>query len=222
MRLRLPFLDAPATLVWAEALDDGNPNRKVPHRDKVVTLAAPFTGEPKELARAEHRFGGLTWGEKGLALLTDFDRESRHRRTFAIDANAADQKPRLIWDRPSRTATATPARRSSKPPAVGLPGAPAGRRRHLPQRRRRVAQGQPAVPRPLQPEVTQGRATVPVRRGILRNGRAVDAGRPDVFDAARVADVAAELPHPPGGARRVPASSPTSTPPPSCARSPAS
>jgi hypothetical protein len=26
----------PATLTWAEALDDGDPNKKVPHRDRVM------------------------------------------------------------------------------------------------------------------------------------------------------------------------------------------
>ncbi len=91
--------DVPATLVWVEALDDGNPNKKVPFRDKVVSLAAPFTEEPKELARTEHRFGGLQFGEKNLALLVDFDRETRRRRTFQIQPDTPEQPRRLIWDR---------------------------------------------------------------------------------------------------------------------------
>ncbi len=33
-----------ATVVWAEALDGGDPKAKVPHRDKVMSLASPFTG----------------------------------------------------------------------------------------------------------------------------------------------------------------------------------
>ena len=36
----------PATIAYAEALDGGNPKTKVDFRDKVMTLAAPFTGEP--------------------------------------------------------------------------------------------------------------------------------------------------------------------------------
>ena len=34
----------PATLVWAEALDGGDWNTKVPARDKVMMQKAPFTG----------------------------------------------------------------------------------------------------------------------------------------------------------------------------------
>ena len=41
---------APATVVWAEALDNGDPKTKVPHRDKVMTLSAPFTAAPTEIA----------------------------------------------------------------------------------------------------------------------------------------------------------------------------
>src|SRR5262249_46285806 len=65
----------PATLIWVEALDGGDPKAKVPHRDRVLTLAAPFDAMARELGRTQHRFVSLTWGEKdGLALLRDFDR----------------------------------------------------------------------------------------------------------------------------------------------------
>lgn len=91
--------DVPATLVWAEALDGGNPAKKAPRRDRVVMLPAPFKGQPAELAKTEHRFQGLSWTEKGQALLADFEREKRRRRTWLIDADRPDKKPRLIWDR---------------------------------------------------------------------------------------------------------------------------
>mgnify|MGYP000657411584 CR=1 FL=1 len=54
--------DAPATLVWAEALDGGDPSQKVAKRDKVVLLDAPFTGSPRTLAELELRYAGVTWG----------------------------------------------------------------------------------------------------------------------------------------------------------------
>ena len=47
----------PATLIWAEALDGGDPVRKVSFRDRVMTLAAPFTGEPGPILSS--RFPGL-------------------------------------------------------------------------------------------------------------------------------------------------------------------
>jgi hypothetical protein len=52
-----------ATLVWAEALDDGNPNKKVAYRDRIMTLKAPF-GSPAELHKLQHRFSGIAWLQK--------------------------------------------------------------------------------------------------------------------------------------------------------------
>jgi dipeptidyl aminopeptidase/acylaminoacyl peptidase len=93
----------PATLVWAEALDDGNPKKKVPHRDRVLTLSAPFQGKPAELAKTEHRYMGLAWDEKGeLALLREFDRDRRWERTFLLNLKEPGQAPRLVWDRSIR------------------------------------------------------------------------------------------------------------------------
>src|SRR5262249_6836972 len=77
--------DRPATLVWVEALDDGDPAKKVPHRDRVMTLAAPFTDKPGQLTLTEHRYAGIQWSEKGLALVSDYEREKRRRRVFQFD-----------------------------------------------------------------------------------------------------------------------------------------
>ncbi|HRH41741.1 MAG TPA: hypothetical protein PKY82_08870, partial [Pyrinomonadaceae bacterium] len=42
-----------APLVWAEALDGGNPRATLTPRDKVMKLAAPFTAEPGEIIKTE-------------------------------------------------------------------------------------------------------------------------------------------------------------------------
>jgi hypothetical protein len=60
--------DRPATLYWVEALDGGDPQQAVPHRDRVMQQAAPFTEEPTELWRSQHRFQRLTWGRADVAL----------------------------------------------------------------------------------------------------------------------------------------------------------
>jgi len=89
-----------ATLVWTEALDEGDPRKEVAHRDRLLSLAAPFTAEPAELAKTEQRFSGITWGAKdGLALLRDYDRNRRWTRTFLISADRPGQQPELIWER---------------------------------------------------------------------------------------------------------------------------
>ena len=85
----------PHTLVWVEAQDGGDPRRTVPHRDRVLTLSAPFSGEPTELARTEFRYGRLAWTEDGTALLTENDRRTRWTRTWVLDGGA----PRRLWDR---------------------------------------------------------------------------------------------------------------------------
>jgi dipeptidyl aminopeptidase/acylaminoacyl peptidase len=89
-----------ATLVWVEALDGGDPKKKVPHRDRVSMLKAPFTGSPTELTKTEHRFAGSSWGEKdGLTFVTDFDRDRRWIRTFMMSADNPGATPKLVWSR---------------------------------------------------------------------------------------------------------------------------
>jgi dipeptidyl aminopeptidase/acylaminoacyl peptidase len=76
----------PATFMWTEALDDGDPRKKVPHRDKLVAWSAPFTSEPTELLKTEHRFQGRMFGEKdGLMIYNDYDRDKQRRRMFMTD-----------------------------------------------------------------------------------------------------------------------------------------
>jgi dipeptidyl aminopeptidase/acylaminoacyl peptidase len=90
---------APHTLVWIEALDEGNPKNKAPHRDRLMALDPTVRDASKELLRVEHRFAGLSWGERnGLALIRDYDRDRRWSKTYAFsfDEPAA---ARLIWSR---------------------------------------------------------------------------------------------------------------------------
>jgi dipeptidyl aminopeptidase/acylaminoacyl peptidase len=90
---------APATLVWVEALDGGDPRKKVPNRDSVKWLSAPFTAQPTEFARTEYRFAGLTWGERGdLAILRDFDRPQMRERAWFVNPQQPSAEPRLVWD----------------------------------------------------------------------------------------------------------------------------
>jgi dipeptidyl aminopeptidase/acylaminoacyl peptidase len=88
---------SPATVVWAEALDNGDPKNKVPHRDKVMTMSAPFTAAPSEMTRTEYRVGNVSWTDGGAVLLTENDRGRRWTRTWVIDRPGAT--PRKLWDR---------------------------------------------------------------------------------------------------------------------------
>lgn len=89
-----------ATLVWVEALDGGDTKKKAALRDVVKTLKAPFTGQPVELMKTEHRFAGVTWGEKeGLVFVRDFDRNRRWGRVFMLNADNPSQTAKLAWER---------------------------------------------------------------------------------------------------------------------------
>jgi len=59
-----------------EALDDGDPKKKVPHRDRLLRLDPPYTAEAREVYRAAHRLGRVAFlEEKDRALIVEFDRD---------------------------------------------------------------------------------------------------------------------------------------------------
>lgn len=100
----------PGTVVWVEALDDGDPKKKVSERDKVMWVHEPFTDPPVELARTEKRFAGISFGESGdFAILRDFDRDTLRARAWffnpqprpedawSFHADKPNEKT-LVWD----------------------------------------------------------------------------------------------------------------------------
>ncbi|WP_132999031.1 prolyl oligopeptidase family serine peptidase [Luteimonas arsenica] len=76
--------DAPATLVWAEAQDGGDPAREVEVRDRVFAHAAPFRGEPEAIADLSMRYGGIQWGHGSLALLSEYWWKTRQLREWRL------------------------------------------------------------------------------------------------------------------------------------------
>ena len=108
----------PATVVWTEAQDGGDPQREVAQRDRVLALEAPFDGAPEELLRTEHRVTQVAWTEDGTALVDTADRATRWRRTWLLRGGVGD--PRLVFDRSAEDAYSdpgTPLRRPGGGPA---------------------------------------------------------------------------------------------------------
>ncbi|URD60751.1 prolyl oligopeptidase family serine peptidase [Sphingomonas sp. KRR8] len=83
--------DAPATLVWAEALDGGNPRVKVPFHDKVMMQAAPFSAAPVELAKTPARYSRVLWGDDGFALVIDREWKSRTEHRTRVEPSRPGQ-----------------------------------------------------------------------------------------------------------------------------------
>ena len=63
--------DEPATVVWCEPLDSGLIKNKMDHHDAVFALAAPFSGERKELFKTSMRYRSINWGNATFALMNE-------------------------------------------------------------------------------------------------------------------------------------------------------
>jgi dipeptidyl aminopeptidase/acylaminoacyl peptidase len=93
----------PATLVWVEALDKGDPKVEAPFRDRLLMLKAPFSAAPVEVVKTEQRLMSVQWGEKdGLALVRDFERGRRWIRVLLINADRLGEPARVISSRDMR------------------------------------------------------------------------------------------------------------------------
>ncbi len=96
----------PATLTWVEALDNGDIRNDVPNRDRIMTLKAPFTAGPAEVAKTQYRYAGASWTDDGAILVNETDRRTRTIRTWVM--NASWSEPRKVWDRKQQDAYGNP------------------------------------------------------------------------------------------------------------------
>ncbi|MEM7456323.1 MAG: prolyl oligopeptidase family serine peptidase [Planctomycetota bacterium] len=109
-----------ATLLWTEALDGGDPNREAEHRDKLMSLDAPFTAEPVELAKIEHRLYGVTYFENPSMIMTmEYDRDRRWLTTKLHDLGEPGSTPVAVEDRSIRDRYGDPGRMASMPDETG-------------------------------------------------------------------------------------------------------
>ncbi|MEA9607812.1 prolyl oligopeptidase family serine peptidase [Xanthomonas campestris pv. plantaginis] len=94
--------DAPATLVWAEAQDGGDPARTSAVRDAVLMQAAPFKRAPVTLAKLGSRFEGVQWGRGDLAIISESWWKTRRTKQWRIAPDQPQRAPELLWDRSSQ------------------------------------------------------------------------------------------------------------------------
>ena len=91
--------DRPATLVYTEALDGGDPEREVEYRDEIFQLEAPFNGTPQSLLKTVNRFAEIEWGNKTIAIAYDYWWNTRNTKTYVFNPSDASQRPEILWDR---------------------------------------------------------------------------------------------------------------------------
>jgi len=93
--------DAPATLVWPEALDGGDPKQDAKKRDRLLSMEAPFDAEPIRLSELGFRIEKLIWARSDLVLIEERWWRTRRTRTWAVDPSDPKARPRLLFDRSS-------------------------------------------------------------------------------------------------------------------------
>ncbi len=87
----------PATLLWVEALDNGDPKAKAAFRDRI--MRKEMKQKTAEFCRTQERFSGMDWMEDGRhVLVSDWDPDRQWFRTFIHDARRPMARPRLLWD----------------------------------------------------------------------------------------------------------------------------
>lgn len=91
--------DHPATLVWVEAQDGGDPKMEAAIRDRLFTLAAPFTGEAKPSIDFKLRYGGVEWGNGQLAIADEWWWPQRQVITTAWSPDNPAAGKTVLYDR---------------------------------------------------------------------------------------------------------------------------
>ncbi len=91
--------DKPATLIFAKALDGGDPENKVDYRDEVFELEAPFNGKPRSLVKTFNRYYTIFWGNDNMAVAMDYWWNNRNLKAYTFNPSDNTQEPVIIEDR---------------------------------------------------------------------------------------------------------------------------
>ena len=91
--------DRPATLVYAVALDEGDPENKVEFRDELLQLEAPFKGTPIPLLKTVNRISGIQWCNEEIAVASDRWWNTRNTKTYVFNPSDPSAKPEILYDR---------------------------------------------------------------------------------------------------------------------------
>ncbi len=91
--------DKPATLVFAEALDGGDPENEVEERDAVYQWDAPFAGKKLHMINLKNRYRYFDWGNNRLAIVHDYWWTNRNTKTYAFNPSDPSVESKILFDR---------------------------------------------------------------------------------------------------------------------------
>lgn len=111
--------DAPASLAWFEALDQGDPAVKVKQRDALKLWPAPFSGSPRTLLEVPLRLYDVDWGNGQLALAYSDWYQTRRRETWLIQPDQSKAPARKVQDYSSEDRYSHPGTTLKRPTPQG-------------------------------------------------------------------------------------------------------
>ena len=106
--------DKPATLVYVEALDEGDQAKKADYRDEVFQWNAPFNSAPTSMMKTQQRFGGISWGNDSFAIAYDSWYDTRNAKTYLLNPSNPNEAPKVISDRNSQDIYSDPGNFETK------------------------------------------------------------------------------------------------------------
>lgn len=77
--------DLPKSLIWVEALDEGDPKIEVPFRDEIFQQNYPFTHTPISIFKTRDRFAGIYFCNEELMLIYDRWWDTRMQRMILVN-----------------------------------------------------------------------------------------------------------------------------------------
>jgi dipeptidyl aminopeptidase/acylaminoacyl peptidase len=89
----------PARVLWVEALDGGDPIKKVPHRDALWSMDMSASDTRVEILRMQHRLSNISFlPEPDKVLITEYDRDRRWRTTVRLDLSRPVETRQVLFD----------------------------------------------------------------------------------------------------------------------------
>tara|TARA_B110000196_G_scaffold268948_1_gene243316 strand:- start:57 stop:2471 length:2415 start_codon:yes stop_codon:yes gene_type:complete len=91
--------DKPASLIFIQALDGGNPEKEVVYRDEIFQLDPPFNGKAKSLIKTINRFRSAIWGNDSTAIIYDYWWNTRNTKTYLFNPSEITFEAEILFDR---------------------------------------------------------------------------------------------------------------------------
>ncbi|KAA3596328.1 MAG: S9 family peptidase [Calditrichaeota bacterium] len=91
--------DKPASLIFVQALDEGNPEKEAKFRDEIFQLNAPFDKEAKSLFKTKNRYYKALWGNEKTAIIFDYWWNDRNMKTYLFNPSSPSSEAKILFDR---------------------------------------------------------------------------------------------------------------------------